>query len=106
MDTNKYLNELHVGKMVILRGYYPGCHYGKCVNVGDNGNVVTLEKSRRMWGWEGAKTLSNIANTGTDNANECRFPAETLPVTVIGVCEILQVRDKAVKNLKKIPNWE
>jgi hypothetical protein len=51
-------------KPVIVRTYSAGAHFGYLVS--RKGKEVKLERSRRLWRWFGAWTLSEIATAGLD----------------------------------------
>ncbi len=51
-------------KAVIVRTYSAGGHFGYLKS--RNGKEVELERSRRIWRWYGAWTLSEIATAGLD----------------------------------------
>lgn len=51
-------------KPVIVRTYSAGVHFGYLRS--REGKEVTLERSRRIWKWSGAWTLSEIATDGLD----------------------------------------
>lgn len=51
-------------KPVIVRTYSAGAHFGYLVSRKDK--VVELKRSRRLWQWFGAWTLSEVATSGID----------------------------------------
>jgi len=51
-------------KPVIVRTYSAGVHFGYLKS--RNGKEVELERSRRIWRWFGAWTISEIATAGLD----------------------------------------
>lgn len=70
-----------------------------------NGQEVTLLKARRIWYWEGAATLSQLAQEGTKKPNECKFPCEVNEVLLLDAVEILNVTEGAQKSIAKVPVW-
>lgn len=48
---------------VIIRSNLAGVHYGYLTKR-LRGGGVRLERARRVWEWQGAKTLSHAADTG------------------------------------------
>lgn len=89
---------------VMIRSTNAGVFYGKLVS--RDGDTVVLKNSRRVWYWAGAATLSELATRGTSKPTECKFPA---PIqgrhTILGVCEIIEMTDEAVKSLDALPVW-
>lgn len=57
-------NRKKKAKPVIVRTYSAGAHFGYMT--ARNGKEVTLERSRRLWRWFGAWTLSEVAASGVD----------------------------------------
>jgi hypothetical protein len=51
-----------VGKHVVVRTYSAGVHLGELVS--RDGTYVLLRNARRLWKWNGAFTLSEVATTG------------------------------------------
>lgn len=73
-------------KPVIVRTYSAGVHFGYLKR--RDGKEVTLERSRRIWRWDGAWTLSEIATAGL-NTTKSRVAA---PVTII-LTEAIEIID-------------
>ncbi len=73
-------------KPVIVRTYSAGVHFGYLVK--RDGKEVTLERSRRIWRWFGAWTLSEVATTGVD-ISKSRIAA---PITTV-LTEAIEVID-------------
>jgi hypothetical protein len=67
---------------------------------------VLLSTVRRIWEWHGAASLSQLAQEGTSEPENCKLPC---PVDHIllpgGVIEILAVTRAAQKCLESIPIW-
>lgn len=51
-----------IGKKVLIRANLAGVHYGTLV--AREGQEVQLKNARRIWSWQGALSLSEIAMTG------------------------------------------
>lgn len=89
-----------IGKYCIIRTYSAGVHIGivKDVNtkVGGQGSDILLEEARRIWKWEGAFTLSEVAQNGVDKSS--RIAIEIPEIYICGVIEIIPISDKARKS--------
>ena len=57
-----------IGKKVIVRTYSAGVHYGTLA--AQDGKQVTLTDARRIWYWEGAFTLSAVAQNGVSKKSK------------------------------------
>lgn len=89
-----------VGKYCIVRTFSAGVHIGvvKAVYPALQGNDVLFESSRRLWKWEGAFTLSEVANGGVKNTS--RIAEEVQGNMVTGANEFLIVSDAAQKTIE------
>ena len=93
-------------KYVIVRTYSMGVFAGELER--REGNEVTLKNARRLWHWEGAASLSQLATDGTSDPKNCKFPKEVLSVDLISPygLEILDVTDKARESISSVKIWE
>ena len=89
-----------IGKFVIIRTYAAGVHVGYLKEFDAKNLCVRLEKSRRIWMWKGAFTLSEIANNGIKDGKLCEFVDE---IIVTQVCEILPTSTNSENQLNKFP---
>jgi hypothetical protein len=71
-----------------------------------NGMEVTLSKVRRIWYWEGAASLSQLAVEGTNKPGECKFPVEVPRIDLTEVIEVIDITKKAQESIVKVPVWE
>ena len=68
METEKKENL----RYVIVRTYSAGVFAGNLES--RNGREVVLRSARRIWYWDGAATLSQLAMEGTSKPENCKFP--------------------------------
>lgn len=71
-----------------------------------NGREVVLRDARRVWYWDGAASLSQLAADGTSSPNGCKFPVAVDRVELLEVIEILDVTDKAKASMDSVPVWK
>ena len=90
------------GDFVIVRTYSAGVFAGTLVQ--RNGKEVELKEARRIWYWDGAASLSQMAIEGVSKPQNCKF-AVPVNVTVTEAIEILRVTKKAQKNIQAVPAW-
>lgn len=90
-------------KYVIVRTYSAGVFAGYLDS--RDGQEVTLLQARRIWHWEGAATLSELAVRGTKKPGECRFPCAVPRVLLTQAIEILDVTDAAMASIDSVPEW-
>jgi hypothetical protein len=65
-----------------------------------------IYNARRLWMWEGAASLSQLAHEGTSKPNKCKFPCEVPEVIVTEIIEILRVSNKAKLSIESVPIWK
>lgn len=83
-------------KPVIVRTYSAGVHFGYLVS--RDGKEVILERSRRLWRWFGAWTLSEIATAGLD-AKKSKVAAP-VSITLTEAIEIIDCTPEAVASIE------
>ena len=91
-------------KYVIARTYSAGVFAGYLNK--KQGKEVTLLNARRLWYWDGASSLSQLAMQGVTKPQNCKFPVEVAEVTLTEVIEIIPCTEKARLNIKGVPIWE
>lgn len=95
-----------MGKIVMVRSPEAGVFFGELVSRDDATRMVTLLHARRCWYWEGAASLSQLATEGTRRPDKCKFLIATEGEHVIlGVCEIINVTNRALNSLVSVPVW-
>lgn len=96
--------ETNIGKKVIIRGNNSGVEFGTLV--AQNGQEVTLHNARRIWYWEGAASLSQLAKDGTGKPNECKFTVTVNSITNLDAVEIIPCTDKAIESIEGVKEWK
>lgn len=71
-----------------------------------DGDEVTLVNARRLWYWEGAASLSQLAVEGVKMPNNCKFTITVPEITVLGVIEIIPCTNVAEENIKRVKEWK
>lgn len=69
------------------------------------GREVVLSKARRIWYWSGAASLSQLAQEGTADPANCKFPMPVDRVELLEAIEILSVTAAAQKSIEAVPVW-
>jgi len=83
-------------KPVIVRTYSAGVHFGYLAR--REGKEVDLVRSRRIWLWGGAWTLSEIATSGLD-ARKSKVAAP-VSITLTEAIEIIDCTPASVASLE------
>lgn len=90
-------------KYVMVRTYSAGVFTGYLFS--RNGKEVTLKKARRIWYWDGANSLSELAMKGTTKPNKCKFPIEVEEILLTECIEIIPITKEAKKSIENVPIW-
>lgn len=91
-------------KKVIIRADRAGVFYGEIKE--RNGSEVVMSNVRRLWYWDGAASLSQLAVNGTVRPNNCKFTVVVPEMTVLGVIEIIPCSDKAIASIEGVSEWK
>ena len=71
-----------------------------------DGKTALLRNARRIWYWEGAASLSQLATDGTKAPEKCRFPCEVSEVLLFGAIEIIPITEIAKASIESVPVWK
>lgn len=91
-------------KYVIVRTYSAGVFAGYIES--RNGQEVVMRNTRRIWYWDGAASLSQMANEGVKAPENCKFSQAVDRQELLQVIEILDCTEAARKNLEGVAIWE
>ena len=87
----------------IVRADRAGVFFGKIKE--RNGSEVTMTDVRRIWRWDGAASLSQLAVEGTKKPQNSKFTIYVPEMTILGVIEIIPCTDEAEASIKGVPEW-
>lgn len=93
-----------INKKVLIRADRAGVFYGTLKE--KNGNEVVMTNVRRIWYWDGAASLSQLAVNGTTAAKNCKFSVYVPEMTILGVIEIIPCTDKAIVSIEGVAEWK
>jgi hypothetical protein len=87
---------------VVVRTYSAGVHVGTLE--AREGKEVTLSDARRIWYWQGANSLHELALTGADLKRGTRISEPVASIVLTEAIEILDTTEAAAENLR-ISRW-
>jgi hypothetical protein len=96
-------DQMPKSKYVIVRTYSAGVFAG--ILKSRKGAEVVLTDARRLWYWDGAASLSQLALEGVSKPQNCKFPAAVSRVELLNAIEILDVTAAAEKVIRAVPAW-
>ena len=69
------------------------------------GGEAVLTDVRRIWYWDGAASLSQMAMEGVSRPHNCKFSVTVPEMTVLGVIELIPCTERAVKSILEVATW-
>lgn len=96
--------ELRYLRYVIARTYTAGVFAGYVEEKNDK--RIVLRNARRLWFWDGAASLSQLAMEGVSKPKNCKFPVEVNRVELTECIEILDVTEEAKKSIASVEIWK
>lgn len=91
-------------KYVIARTYSAGVFAGYLES--RVGQEIVMRRARRIWYWDGAASLSQLAVDGTSKPQNCKFPIAVDRVELLQVIEIIDCTEKAKKSIEEVIVWQ
>lgn len=88
----------------IVRCNRAGVFFGHIAN--RDGREVELTDCRRLWYWDGAASLSELAVNGTKRPGNCKFTVTVQELTVLDAIEIIPCTDTAAKSILGVSEWK
>lgn len=85
---------------VIVRGDRSGVFFGTLTK--KDGREVELENCRRLWYWEGAASISQLAADGTVSPDSCKFTVTVSRIAILDAIEIIPCTDKAIESIEGV----
>lgn len=104
IQNNALATELYGMPYCMVRTYSAGVFAGYVES--REGKEATLRNARRIWYWDGAASLSQLATDGTSKPENCKFPCPVDRVTLTEVIEIIPITKRAKKSIEEVAVWE
>lgn len=90
-------------KKVIVRADRAGVFFGEIKE--RNGSEVVMTNVRRLWYWDGAASLSQLAVDGVSKPQNCKFTVTVEELVILGVIEIIPCTQKAIDSINSVEAW-
>lgn len=93
-------------KYVIVRTHAMGVFAGY-LEPESTETLKIMTDARRIWYWDGAASLSQLAMEGTSKPENCKFPiaVSRVELTSPDGFEVLDVTDKAKASILSVKTW-
>lgn len=95
-----------VGKKVVARSINAGVFFGTLAAVTPDGCSCELTKARKLWYWEGAAAVEELAVNGTRLPEKCKFTITVDSIGITGICQIIPATDKAAESIEGVADWK
>lgn len=102
-NADAITNFINTQDYYIVRTYSAGVFFGRIQT--RNGKEVLMKDARRIWKWEGAASLSQMANEGVKRPDDCKFSVAVDETLITDAIEILPLTKVAEKNLNGVKAW-
>jgi len=93
-----------LNKKCIVRCDRSGVVYGEVINV--NGSTVEVRNARKIYYWQGAMTLFQLAAEGTQEPKRCQFTLIVESVLVLDAIEIIPCTAAAIESIEGVKIWK
>ena len=87
----------------IIRAAKAGVFFGHIKE--RDGDEVAMTDVRRLWFWDGAASLSQLAVDGTKKPDKCKFTVTVPEMEILGVIEVIPCSDCATTSILGVPEW-
>ena len=109
VEEEKFDVEIEEGKIISQKPPYQQNYTvkeGSTVKlVISKGQEIVMSDVRRLWYWDGAASLSQLATEGTSKPKNCKFTVSVEEMTIFGVIEIIPCTESAITSISKVPVW-
>ena len=65
-----------------------------------------MRKVRKLWYWDGAASLAQLAVDGVSKPENCKFPCEVDRIELMEAIEILDCTKIAQESIASVPIWK
>lgn len=90
----------------LVRTYSAGVHAGYLELADKNGKECTLREAVRIWYWDGAASLSQLAMEGVTKPENCKFAMPVDEITLTEAIEYIPCRKVAADQIKELATWK
>ena len=91
------------GQKVLVRTEKAGVFYGVVAEF--ENNTAEIRNCRRIWYWDGAASLSELAEAGPKKPRNCKFSVTVGSIVVMGVKVVIPCTEAASKAIEEVPVW-
>lgn len=91
-------------KYYIVRAKDAGVFFGKIKR--RNKHEVEMKHVRKLWYWDGAAAVEQLAVDGVKNPKDCKFTVFVDQMVIADPIQIIHCTDRSEKILKEVEAWK
>ena len=95
--------EIKKNQYYVVRCDRAGVFFGKVKELGERS--ITMTEVRKLWHWDGACAVEELALNGTAKPNSCKFTVIIEEMQLADPIQIIPCTDKAAKSLSEVKVW-
>jgi hypothetical protein len=96
--------KINENQYYIVRTDRAGVFFGKIKE--KSADEVTMTDVRKLWHWEGACAVEQLAIDGTKKPHNCNFTIVVPEMTVAAPIQIIPCTEKATESLSGVAVWQ
>lgn len=96
--------KINENQYYIVRTNRAGVFFGKIKE--KSADEVTMTDVRKLWHWDGACAVEQLAMDGTKKPSGCNFTVIVPEMTVAEPIQIIPCTEKATKSLSGVAVWQ
>lgn len=70
------------------------------------GTEATMTNVRKLWYWNGACAIEQLAMDGTKTPGDCKFTVTVPLMEVTGVIQVISCTEKATASISGVKEWK
>lgn len=95
-----------INKKVVIRTNRAGVFFGTLAEYDEQTRTAEIHNCRRLWYWDGAASLSQLAMEGVTNPKDCKFTVIVPSIQVMEVIEIIPATEEAINSIESVEVWK
>ncbi len=89
---------------VIVRGDRSGVFFGELKE--RSGQEVELRNARKLWYWDGACAVEQLARDGVSRPRNCKFTVTVEEMTITDAIQLIPCTNDAAENIMAVKEWK
>lgn len=88
----------------LVRGEKSGVFYGELIEL--EGRRLKLKNARKIYYWDGAACLEQLAMEGTKLPDNCKFTMSVDEIDVFDLIQLLLCKPEAIRSIEGVKEWK